>query len=261
MQDAPVGSQDAPTVGYGLREAATLLGVGVNTLRRRIAAGQVRADRVERAQGFVWRVYLDGRHPPNDPPNDPPGDAPIRDAPGSVPHPPTAMMQAEAMAAYTRSLLEPLVTHVGALETTIRELERENGRVTAELTSAQDQMSKLLAERDELKASLWKTENSAPAPEAVQAQETSPGPSTASWWCRWRAWVAIATALAVLGSSCQASAPTPVLTPTSTTASTKHAGLCSYARSAMDGHAAAGGAPTDYWLSTNALVDVVAKTC
>lgn len=52
-------SQHPPTV-FSLQEAATVLGVSHNTLRRRIEAGQVRAERVERPQGHVWRVYLDG---------------------------------------------------------------------------------------------------------------------------------------------------------------------------------------------------------
>jgi len=81
MQDATAGSQDAPTAGYSLQEAATLLGIGVNTLRRRIAAGQVRAEQVERPQGYVWRVYLVGRHPPIDPTDHPPN----QEAPGSLP--------------------------------------------------------------------------------------------------------------------------------------------------------------------------------
>jgi excisionase family DNA binding protein len=49
-----------PATAFTLQEAAAILGVSLNTLRRRIDAGQVRAERVERPQGHVWRVYLDG---------------------------------------------------------------------------------------------------------------------------------------------------------------------------------------------------------
>jgi hypothetical protein len=48
---------------YSLREAAGVLGVSVTALRRRVAAGQIKAERVERPQGSVWRVYLDAHAP------------------------------------------------------------------------------------------------------------------------------------------------------------------------------------------------------
>jgi len=61
----------APTVhppdGYSLHDAASVLGVSLNTLRKRIANGQVRAERVQRPQGHVWRIYLDAEHPSNHP--------------------------------------------------------------------------------------------------------------------------------------------------------------------------------------------------
>ncbi len=46
------------------------------------------------------------------------------------------LMRAEAMAAYTRSLLEPLVARLAEQEGVIRDLERENGRQGAELERA-----------------------------------------------------------------------------------------------------------------------------
>ena len=52
---------------YTLREAAGVLGVSVTALRRRVAAGQIRAERVDRPQGSSWRVYLDA-HTPGDAP-------------------------------------------------------------------------------------------------------------------------------------------------------------------------------------------------
>jgi cytochrome c-type biogenesis protein CcmH/NrfG len=51
-------------------------------------------------------------------------------------------MQAEAMAAYTRSLLEPLVTRMTEQETIIRELERENGRLTSEVETLRASQAK-----------------------------------------------------------------------------------------------------------------------
>ena len=52
---------------YTLREAAGILGVSVTALRRRVAAGQVRAERVDRPQGSSWRVYLDAHAPEHAP--------------------------------------------------------------------------------------------------------------------------------------------------------------------------------------------------
>jgi len=48
---------------YTLREAAGTLGVSVTALRRRVAAGQIKAERVDRPQGSSWRVYLDAHTP------------------------------------------------------------------------------------------------------------------------------------------------------------------------------------------------------
>ncbi len=52
---------------YSLREAAGILGVSITALRRRVAAGQIRAERVERPQGSSWRVYLDAHAPEHAP--------------------------------------------------------------------------------------------------------------------------------------------------------------------------------------------------
>ena len=52
--DAPNGRS------YTLREAATILGRSVSVVRRQVASGQIRAERVQRPQGSVWRVFLDG---------------------------------------------------------------------------------------------------------------------------------------------------------------------------------------------------------
>ena len=43
-------------------EAATILGIGVQAVRRRIRAGTLRSDRVERPQGYVYLVTLPGEH-------------------------------------------------------------------------------------------------------------------------------------------------------------------------------------------------------
>jgi len=65
------GSIEGAAASYSLQDAAAVLGVSVNTLRKRIRAGQVRAERIERPQGYVWQVYLDGLQPPDQRADDP----------------------------------------------------------------------------------------------------------------------------------------------------------------------------------------------
>jgi hypothetical protein len=159
MQDATVGSQDAPIAGYSLQEAAALLGIGVNTLRRRIAANQVRAEQVERPQGYVWRVYLDGRHPPTYPTSDPPD----QEATGSLPHPPAPVAQAEALAALIQATLAPIVAPLVAEQAALRQtVERQAeqvadlretiGRQHAELEAERRARQEFLTERDAAEA-------------------------------------------------------------------------------------------------------------
>jgi hypothetical protein len=114
------GSIEGAAAGYSLQDAAAQLGVSVNTLRKRIRAGQVHAERVQRPQGYVWQVYLDTLQAPVRPADDPP----TQEAPSRLQQPAQALLQAEAMAAYTRSLLEPLVQTIERQGERIAELER-----------------------------------------------------------------------------------------------------------------------------------------
>ncbi len=135
MQDRAAPSQDR-SPAFTLREAAAVLGVSLNTLRRRIAAGQVRADRVQRPQGHVWQVYLDDAAPCRDR-----ADGTVqRDGAGTVQQPPADLMRAEAMATYTRSLLEPLVARLAEQEQIIRSQAEEVGALRAQLAAAEDRL-------------------------------------------------------------------------------------------------------------------------
>lgn len=164
MQETVAPSRDG-SGPFTLREAAAVLGISLNTLRRRIAAGQVQAEQVQRPQGFVWQVHLHGaatqRHRADE--------TVQQDGAGTVQQPSTAIMQAEAMAAYTRSLLEPLVNALERSEGRVAELERENGRLVAERDGAR-------AELDALRAA-EASRAAQPEPEAVApAPTTSGGP-------------------------------------------------------------------------------------
>src|SRR4051794_12069865 len=76
-----------PVDGLTLQEAAAILGVSLGKVRRQISAGQIQAERIERPQGYVWRVYLDGRQQATQDAEQPPTSTLPQDA-GSVPQPP-----------------------------------------------------------------------------------------------------------------------------------------------------------------------------
>ena len=81
--------------------------------------------------------------------------------PGTLPQPPTALVQAEAMAAYTRSLLEPMVAHVAELEGTIRTQAEVLGQLRERLATAEARLRAQNAAVD--------------APTSTQATETTNG--------------------------------------------------------------------------------------
>ena len=151
MQDSAAPSHDEP-VAFTLQEAATILGVSLNTLRRRIDAGQVRAEKVERPQGHVWRVYLDTvqgsvQHPSQhaEQRSEQHADGTVQQDAASTLQQPAALMQAEAMAAYTRSILEPLVEALERSEGRTRELTAENAELRAMVATREATISSLTA--------------------------------------------------------------------------------------------------------------------
>jgi excisionase family DNA binding protein len=167
MQEDVAPSRDR-SAAFTLREAAAVLGISLNTLRRRIAAGQIRAERVQRPQGHVWQVHLHGAATQEHRAD---STVPLHGA-VTVQQPPAALAQAEAMATYTRSLLDPLVTRMAEQEGIIRELERENGRLSAENRALEAHT----------------------APQNVETTKEAPAP----WWRTPDAWITPAVATVVL---------------------------------------------------------------
>ena len=117
--------------------AARMSGRSEKTIRRWIASGKLPAQKVD---GVLEINRVDLARLVGDmstPMSGPGGDTDV--------HPPTDtrldILRAEAMAAYTRSLLEPLVTHVAALEGTIRDQAETIGRQAAELEAARARIS------------------------------------------------------------------------------------------------------------------------
>lgn len=226
MHDVTAPSRDGAGP-FTLREAAAVLGISLNTLRRRIASGQIQAEQVQRPQGFVWQVYVDGVAPQEDGADgtvqqDRPGTVP-QDGAGTVLHPPTAIMQAEAMAAYTRSILEPLVRLVAEQEGTIRAqaetigtlneraagLERENGRQAAQLLAQAQTIERLTAPAPPERPGAPESEPEVPEsripPSSPFPAPIEPSKNATPWWQRWRSWLAAGLIVAVVGSvSCQA---------------------------------------------------------
>ena len=120
--------------------------MSLNTLRRRIAAGEVRAERVTRPQGHVWRVYLDVQSPlaqhadqPAASTLYPPADSTLQHAPASA-QPSTEIQRAEAMAGFLTPLLrraiEPLVAELGETRRQLVDQGEAIGRLRAELEHA-----------------------------------------------------------------------------------------------------------------------------
>jgi hypothetical protein len=159
-----------------------LLGIGVNTLRRRIATGQVQAEQIERPQGQIWRVYLDVQHPPSQQSAQPPE----QEAVGGSQQPPTQLAQADAISTLVQTtvaaVLGPLVAEVAASRQTIErqaeqiaDLREERGRHTAELERAASTVVALGAENEALRASHSPVASN-PAPVVPAASTDAPSP-------------------------------------------------------------------------------------
>jgi len=125
----PEHSQHPPEASYSLQEAAVLLGVSLNTLRRKIEAGQVTAERISRPQGHVWRVHLNGvqhRSTASEQHAE-------QHAGSTLPQHLAEIQRAEAMAAYSTALLAPLVSELATTLVKMVEQAETIGRLTAEL--------------------------------------------------------------------------------------------------------------------------------
>jgi excisionase family DNA binding protein len=162
-----------------ITEAARLSGRSDKTIRRWIKAGRLRAIKADSGYlidsedlsamsrtgvGIGVDTVLDAGvdNDRNDREDVPPSELPGTD-----------IMRAEAMAAYTRSLLEPLVATIERQADRVAELERENGRQAAELEAARAQISSLTAP-------------TAPdPPDLTPGAPTAPEPVTGPWWRRW----------------------------------------------------------------------------
>ena len=131
-------------------EAARLYGLSEKTVRRWIRAGRLRADK----RDGTYSVALDdvsalaGRVSAQRPAQEPAHvSAPGADSPGEDARPSeepgTDIMRAEAMAAYTRSLLEPLTAALERSQGRVAELERDTGRLAAEFEASRGEVTRV----------------------------------------------------------------------------------------------------------------------
>jgi hypothetical protein len=171
------------TAPVTVEQAAGILGVSASTVRRRIRGGTLRAESVSRPQGVVWLVHL-----PADATADVNHPSPPAGAVGTAP-----VTASDAMIAYTRSLLEPLVAALERSQSRTAELERENGELTARLTAAEERL-RMLETPNPQESPI--TRNPGPIdrdPPREPSEPPSPAPmppspngsGRAPWWRRW----------------------------------------------------------------------------
>jgi excisionase family DNA binding protein len=181
--------------GLSIHEAAVMLGVSPNTVRRWAAAGRLRSERIPRPQGDVIRVFLD-QMPGEVPKHVPPGEVP-RDVATEVPptfqtQVPVEQGRAEAMAALISASIAPVLAPlVAQLEAHRQTVERQADQLVSQaetIGGLRARVTTLEAENATLAA---RTAAQAPGSSlggSHPAAGGAPGASTAGscCWCWWR---------------------------------------------------------------------------
>ena len=176
----PAPSQKAPAA-CSLQDAAALLGVSLNTLRRRIAAGEVRAERIKRPQGHVWRVYLPGQlngaqHADGDGQH---ANGTVQDA-GSTLQPPAGTVQQHPPASDRGlvALLERAQDDIRRLNDERAELYGRLGYLQAQLAAKDERIKALEAPKEPIAAP-------PPAGAIFRPLPSEPEPPRRPWWRFW----------------------------------------------------------------------------
>jgi hypothetical protein len=171
-QNAPDTRQDAPPTHrfVPVAEATRILGLSATTIRRRIDAGELEAERVVRPQGTAFLV----RVPPDAPPGASEASGTPQDEPGTHHHVP-------AGSDHLVAVVVPLVAQIDALRMTVErqsaqliEQAETIGRLTAELAAVRAQNGTLDAS--------GATEDQKPSHKPPSAATGAPG---TPWWRRW----------------------------------------------------------------------------
>jgi excisionase family DNA binding protein len=179
-----------PSTVDSLREAADQLGISVQTVRRRIRTGELKAERIACPQGFAWRIHLStGDVPdvhgwqPTDRVTDPSNHA-VGQPTSQATSPPSLqpsmdVLRADAMAAYSARLMEPLLMRLDQKDSVIVRQAEQIGQLTAELQAAREQLSVVQAPQEE-----EETGNSVLPVSPVDQVEPSRARPRPSWWRR-----------------------------------------------------------------------------
>jgi hypothetical protein len=192
----PAGTIHDRSDFVSVAEAARILQTSPATIKRRIKAGTLEAEQLQRPQGFEYRVRVQ-RDEPARASDDA---APSTDRSDSEwPTPSTGTMQdvSAAIAAATTPLMERLAVAdatIAGQMALIRELERENGRLTSQverLTTVQMQPALQDAKNGTL-AAFTAPQPSNPTTEPHPLREPfpfpvplPPSPPSPPWWRRW----------------------------------------------------------------------------
>jgi hypothetical protein len=177
-QAAPTTLQDAPPTHrfVPVSEAVQVLGLSATTIRRRIEAGQLDAERLARPQGTVLQVKvpLDAPVPTTDTPPH------ANDAPSTPQEAPATPQDAPARTDQLVAVVVPLVAQIDALRLTV---ERQAERIAEQAETIGSLRAELTAER--AKSTL--TTPGSPDPVGTAPEPSSPFSRLRSLSPNWRA--------------------------------------------------------------------------
>ncbi len=138
-----------------LSSAAEQLGLSIHAVRRRVHAGELPARQVRGRYGLAWQVRLDGKHEGSATVAQESREGSARVADGSADvagdeqGPSADLMRAEAMAAYTRSLLEPLTAALERSQGEVAELRERVGQLTEQVDGRRRELLRSVAELEQ----------------------------------------------------------------------------------------------------------------
>jgi len=176
-----------------MADAVRILGRSATTIRRKIASGELEAERITRPQGEAWLIRVTGDPPPAT--AGPPGAT--QEPPGTLQESPGASQHAPPSTDVLTVVVAPLLAEVAAsrqiIERQAQQLVSQAetiGRQAAELERAASIAVKLSDELEAARAQI--------SPLVVSTATEPPDPTTKPFWSRWRTsapWLLLAVIL------------------------------------------------------------------
>jgi len=123
--------------GLSFAEACALLGISAHTLRRRIQAGEIQAERVSRPQGYAWRVYV-RREPAEQTSPHVTSDVPaaiLHPQPAAAGTPPDGHALALALAPLVEAAVAPIRAELADVRAVLSARDQELGQLRAEMAA------------------------------------------------------------------------------------------------------------------------------